>query len=100
MLRVFLTIVLPLLVPSALYLLWVGAFGWWREEGSAVSWAAMPWIWLAAAGAVLLAVVLFVVTVGFGVPQKNGTYVPPRWQNGHIVPGHVAPGHVVPKPGP
>jgi hypothetical protein len=93
MLRVVLTIVLPLLLPTALYLLWVGAFGSWREVG-AVSWAAVPWLWLAAAGAVLLAVVLFVVTVGFGVPQ-SGTYVPPRWQNGRIVPGHIEP-----KPGP
>ena len=31
MLRVFLTIVLPLLLPTALYLLWVSTFG--AEEG-------------------------------------------------------------------
>jgi hypothetical protein len=89
MLRVFLTIVLPLLVPTAIYLLWVGAFGSWRE-GSALTWSAVPWIWLAGAGAVLLAIVLTVVTVGFGVRQ-DGLYVPPRWQNGHIVPGHIEP---------
>jgi len=87
MLRVVLTIVLPLLLPTILYLLWVGAFG--AERGrSALRWTAVPWIWLAGAGAVLLAIVLFVVTVHFGSPQE-GVYVPPRWEGGHIIPGHV-----------
>ena len=87
MLRVFLTIVLPLLLPTVLYLLWVGTFG--AEPGiRAVGWRAVPWIWLAGAGAVLLAVVLFVVTVHFGSPQE-GVYIPPRWQGGRIIPGHV-----------
>ena len=89
MLRVFLTIVLPLLLPTAFYLLWVGTLG--AEPGiGAVRWRAVPWIWLAAAGAGLLAIVLFVVTVHFGAPQE-GVYIPPRWQNGHIVPGHIDP---------
>jgi len=39
---------------------------------------------------VLLAIVLFVVTVHFGTSQE-GVYVPPRWENGHIVPGHMEP---------
>jgi Family of unknown function (DUF6111) len=89
MLRVFLTIVLPLLLPTALYLLWIGTLGS-SHEGVAVSWAAVPWIWLAGAGAVLLAIVLFVVTVHFGSPQE-GIYVPPRWQGDRIVPGHIEP---------
>ena len=87
MLRVFLTIVLPLLLPTGLYLLWVGTFGA-EQGGHAVRWAAMPWIWLAGAGAVLLAIVLFVVTVHFGSTQE-GVYVPPRWDGDHIVPGHM-----------
>jgi hypothetical protein len=37
-----------------------------------------------------LAVVLFVVAVGFGTSQQ-GVYVAPRWQNGHIIPGHIEP---------
>ena len=87
MLRVVLTIVLPLLLPTVLYLLWVGVFG--AERGrSALRWTAVPWIWLAGAGAVLLAIVLFVVTVHFGSPQE-GVYVPPRWEGGRIIPGHV-----------
>ena len=53
-----------------------------------MSWEALPWIWLAGMGVALLAIVLFVVTVHFGAPQE-GVYVPPRWQNGDIVPGHM-----------
>jgi hypothetical protein len=89
MLRVFLTVVLPLLLPTALYLAWVGAFGA-EQGGSAVRWTAIPWIWLAGAGVVLLAIVLFVVTVHFGSPQE-GVYVPPRSEGGRIVPGHMEP---------
>jgi Family of unknown function (DUF6111) len=89
MLRVLLTIVLPLLAPTALYLLWVGAFGA-EHGGQAVRWTAIPWLWLAGAGAVLLAIVLFVVTVHFGTPQE-GVYVPPRWEGSRIIPGHMEP---------
>ena len=89
MLRVLLTIVLPLLLPTALYLLWATTLRPGRRNG-AVSWEALPWIWLAGMGVALLAIVLFVVTVHFGAPQE-GVYVPPRWQNGHIVPGHIEP---------
>ena len=41
--------------------------------------------------AVLLAVVLFVVTVHFGTSEQ-GVYVPPRYEGGHVVPGHIEPG--------
>jgi hypothetical protein len=89
MLRVLLTIVLPLLLPLALYLLWVGALSSWHE-GAGIAWHAVPWGWLAIAGVALLAAVLAVVTVGFGTPQQ-GVYVPPRWEGGRIIPGHMAP---------
>jgi Family of unknown function (DUF6111) len=88
MLRVLLTIVLPLVLPTAAYLLWVGTFG--GERGLRVRWATVPWVWLIGGGAVLLAIVLFVVTVHFGAPQE-GVYVPPRWEGGRIVPGHMEP---------
>ncbi len=98
MLRVFFTIVLPLVLPTVLYLVWVRISHWSpggsqeSEQGEAVHWSALPWVWLAVAGAVLLALMLFVVTVHFGAPQP-GTYVPPRSENGRIVPGHIEPGH-------
>jgi len=89
MIRVFFTIVLPLLLPTALYLLWVATLGAPQDSG-AVAWASLPWIWLAGAGVLLLAIVLFVITVGFGTPQE-GVYVAPRYVNGHIIPGHIEP---------
>ena len=94
MLRVILTIVLPLVLPTVLYLLWVRLAHWSAEGspegGNAIRWAALPWVWLAAAGALLLALMLFVITVHFGTSEP-GTYVPPRWDNGRIVPGHIEP---------
>lgn len=89
MLRVAFTIVLPLLLPTALYLGWVWVVQA-RDGGGAMRWQALPWVWLAAAGALLLVIVLFVVNVHFGTVAP-GTYVPPRWENGHIVPGHIEP---------
>jgi hypothetical protein len=103
MLRVFLTIVLPLVLPTALYLVWLRVAHWLpggsppgsppeSQHGEWVQWAALPWVWLAGAGVLLLALMLFVVTVHFGTSQP-GTYVPPRWENGRIVPGHIEPAH-------
>jgi len=86
--RVLLTIVLPLILPTALYLIWVTTLRRQSSPDADSRWTALPWVWLAGAGLVLLAIVLFVVTVHFGAPQE-GVYVPPRWQNGHIVPGHI-----------
>jgi hypothetical protein len=97
MLRVFFTIVLPLVLPTALYLVWLRVANWSprgapqeAQQGETVQWAALPWVWLAGAGALLLAIVLFVVTVHFGTSQP-GTYVPPHSENGRIVPGHIEP---------
>jgi hypothetical protein len=89
MLRVLLTIVLPLVLPTALYLLWVRTTQW-EDGGGAMRWRALPWLWLAVAGVVLLALVLFVVTVHFGTSEQ-GVYVPPRYEGGHVVPGHIEP---------
>jgi hypothetical protein len=87
--RILLTIVLPLLLPTALYLLWVAVLRTARHDG-ATRWTALPWLWLAGAGVALLAIVLVVVTVHFGAPQE-GVYVPPRWQDDRIIPGHIEP---------
>jgi hypothetical protein len=88
MLRVLLTIVLPLILPTALYLAWVRTMQ--GAEGGAPRWRALPWVWLVGAGTLLLIVVLVVVNVQFG-KSEPGVYVPPRWENGRIVPGHVEP---------
>jgi hypothetical protein len=88
--RELLTLVVPLLLPTALYLVWLRTARW-SETADAVWWRGMPWLWLAAGGVALAALVLFVVTVHFGV-STPGTYVPPHVENGRIVPGHIVPG--------
>lgn len=90
MLRVFLTIVLPLALPTGIYVAWVVTVQRVQRDGE-VRWAALPWVWLAGAGVLLLLVVLFVVHLHFGTAEI-GTYVPPRWENGRIIPGHIEPG--------
>jgi hypothetical protein len=88
MLRVLLTIVVPLVLPTALYLAWMRVMQ--REAGGGRRWGALPWVWLAAAGTVLLVIVLFVVNVHFGSPEQ-GVYIPPRVENGQLIPGHIEP---------
>jgi hypothetical protein len=80
--REFLTIVVPLALPTVLYLIWL------RVSSGGIEWRLVPLIWAAGTGAALLALVLFTVTVHFGSAAR-GTYVPPQWRNGGIVPGHI-----------
>jgi hypothetical protein len=89
MLREWAEILLPLLLPTALYLGWVWGLRW-ANGAAPVRWSRMPWLWLAGAGVALLAAFLVVVTVGFGTANQ-GVYVPPSWSGGRIVPGHFEP---------
>jgi 4-amino-4-deoxy-L-arabinose transferase-like glycosyltransferase len=86
--RVFLTIILPLELPTALYVLWAVSAGR-VDMAAAAPWRELPWTWLGAIGVVLVVAVL-AYAVEFG-GTKEGTYVPPHLENGHVVPGHVAP---------
>lgn len=88
MLRVLATIVLPLILPTAIYLAWVRLAD--RSGGGPVRWAALPWVWLAGAGTVLLILVLVLVNLRFGTSQP-GVYVPPRYEGGRVVPPHFEP---------
>ena len=67
MLRELTTLVVPLLLPTLLYFVWRRAVRWSEAGGAAPQ--PVPWVWLAAAGLVLAALVLFVVTVHFGTSQ-------------------------------
>ncbi|HWB48169.1 MAG TPA: DUF6111 family protein [Stellaceae bacterium] len=89
MLREILTLVVPLLLPTVLYLVWL-RLSRWPAAGDAAAWHKLPWVWLAGIGVALTALVLAVVTVGFGT-ARPGVYVPPRYESGRIVPGHIEP---------
>jgi Family of unknown function (DUF6111) len=90
--RELLTLVVPLLLPTVLYLMWFRVMRRPEADG-AVEWRALPWMWLAVSGVALAALLLFVVTVHYGI-STPGVYVPPRDENGRIVPGHIVPGPI------
>jgi hypothetical protein len=88
--RVFLTIIVPLLLPTALYM------GWRALPGRQINLPA-AWVWLLVAGLVLASLTLVAVSVDFGEP-KTGRYVPPHTGDAGVVPGHIEPGHIEPGP--
>jgi len=86
--RQFFEVVLPLVLPTALYLLYMitanrraasapGQPLWWRE---------VPWIWLASAGVALVAVCLVGFALFGGAPPGTA-YRPARLIDGKIQPG-------------
>jgi hypothetical protein len=87
--RFFLTVLLPLVLPTVLYVLWSGSLGRIGQPGQEAEWRALPWTWLAAIGIILAGgVVIAVVQIG---GSRGGTYIPPHVENGVVVPGHVEP---------
>ncbi len=89
--RTLLQIVLPLLLPSLLYLAW--AFVFRRQNalgnGETPHWVREgPWFWLIIAGVVLMAIGLGVTAWQHGGPP-SGTYVPARVEDGRVVPGRI-----------
>ena len=91
MIRIILTVLVPLLLPTVLYVLWLLAMRRLEGTGAGAVLRTLPWPWLGAAGVVLVAAVLAVVTLWIGGGGTAGTYVPPHTVDGKIVPGHVEP---------
>ncbi len=91
--RVVLQYVLPLLLPTVLYLIWWGTIG--RRKATANGGTAVlaqgPWFWLIVCGCVLLAGSLIYTALVVGVTTdvtSEGHYVPPQLEDGRVVPGH------------
>jgi hypothetical protein len=89
MLRVLLTVVLPLVLPTVIYVAWL-AYVARSANREPVRLATLPLVWLTLAGVVLLAVVLITVNVHFGEPAA-GQYVPPRYEDGRLIPPRIEP---------
>ncbi len=90
MMRILLTYVVPLLLPAALYILYVivaRRILSWRGEAAAQL-RRLPWLWLAAAGVVLMGISLAAYSLSTG-GDSHRAYVPPRVEDGKIVPGHL-----------
>jgi hypothetical protein len=91
--RALLEYIVPIVLPSLLYLAWLAyenrrvAEG---GEGTLRRWQEGPWVWLFAAGVAIAVAgsLLLALWRGYGT---EGRYVPPRVEDGRIVPGHVEP---------
>lgn len=85
--RIFLTIVVPLLLPTLLYALFLylrrRAAGPQAEATSEPPW---PWVWLSVAGAALAVLTFFAVAQLDGAPPGSH-YEPARVIDGKIKPG-------------
>ena len=79
-------VVFPFILPTLIYAGYVAAV---RARGGARN-AEMPWIWLAAAGA-LLVIVTFAAAALLGGAPPTDRYVAPKIENGKIVPGQFLP---------
>lgn len=86
--RIILTILVPLLLPIAIYGLWLS---WvrqrWHREGVTPYPIQIPWLWLLTAGVALMMIVIVVTFFDEGA-APNAVYVPPQLKNGEIIPGH------------
>jgi Family of unknown function (DUF6111) len=91
--RFLIQVVVPIVLPSALYALWLVAERRRQEAagtGQPPRWAEVPWVWLLALGVILAGTIAVAIAL-FGGDSIQGVYVPPQVQDGRIVPGHVVP---------
>jgi Family of unknown function (DUF6111) len=91
--RILLQVVVPILLPSALYALWMLAERRRLEAAGSPSPRHLvdaPWLWLLALGVFFAAIITMALAL-FGGESITGEYVPPQIKDGRIVPGHVIP---------
>lgn len=87
--RQALSILVPLLLPTAAYFLYVYAMRRRQPAGGADEVRAVPWAWLAIAGALLLAISLGAYAL-FGGAAPGSRYQPPKLIDGEVQPGEFA----------
>ena len=89
MTRLLLNYLLPLILPTLLFLLWA----WFARRrqasgGVAQQLSSGPWFWLIMAGVVLAAGGLIYTALTHG-GDPGGIYVAPRFEDGRVVPGRI-----------
>lgn len=87
--RVLLQYLLPLLLPTVLYLVWWWTLGRRQLAGSGPQprLTEGPWFWLIICGVALMAGGLVFTALTSSEPA-GGRYVAPHVVNGRVVPGH------------
>jgi hypothetical protein len=90
MVRLFLTYLLPLLLPVLGYLAW----NWLRNVAGKRAepppdFADMPWMVLAGAGISLLVVTLLALVFLDDGGSPGETYIPPHLEDGKLIPGRM-----------
>lgn len=86
--RVLLQYVLPLLLPTIIWILWWLMLGRHAANGVVTRLEHGPWFWLILGGLALLGLSLIFTAMTHGFDPR-GKYVPPHWENGHVVPGRI-----------
>jgi hypothetical protein len=91
--RIIISYVVPFFLPILTYAAWV----WYRTNyvakhgGEAPEFEKGPWPLLLFAGAVLALGMLGISAAFQGNDPDDGVYVPPRVENGRVIPGHIEP---------
>jgi hypothetical protein len=89
MIRIFFTFVLPLVLPTLIYVLWVSNA---RRKHDPDSEDALPELrrgplfWSLGSGMLLMIAALFTIAMMSGDPPDSGTYQSPRLEDGRILP--------------
>jgi len=86
--RILLTIIIPLLLPSIVYLMW-SSFARQRARAKGEEprpFGDGPWFWLAIGGFVLTLASLAAFYL-VGSHEPGSVYIPPHMENGELVPG-------------
>jgi hypothetical protein len=102
MLRKLLTVVLPLMLPTLIYMAYMMID---RRKAAASGgapvpwWVGAPWTWLITGGVLLATIVLVTVALTGGF-DTSGSYHPARLIDGRVIGGETTPSapHPAPRP--
>ena len=89
--RILLNYLLPIVLPLVIYGIWLALARRKARQAGATDmpdWRSAPWTWLVIAGICLVSLSLVVLAL-VGDEPVEGTYVPPTYIDGEIVPGHI-----------
>ena len=93
MIRILFEVLVPLLLPAAIYLVWLAAMRQRAARGghAVPAWVEAPWPLLGILGVMLAATITVAVNVSNRMPVE-GTYVPARaGPDGEIIPARIDP---------